>query len=80
MPACVTSDIPLQLPYSVRFLFFVEYHDDSVFSTAAAAPPPPPNTNDDIKQYPSQGGITVEGDDLEQLNGESVRSDSLSVC
>ena len=44
--------------------------------------PPPPNTNDDIDQSPAQGGIAVEGDlhDLEQLNGDSVRSDSLSVC
>ena len=41
--------------------------------------PLPPNTNGDIEQSPAQGGITVEGD-LEQLNGDSVRSDSLSVC
>ena len=40
--------------------------------------PPPPNTNDDIEQSPAQGGITVEGA-LEQLNGDSVRPDSLSV-
>ena len=39
--------------------------------------PPPPNTNDDIEQSPSQGGITVKGD-LEQLNGDFVRFDSLS--
>ena len=39
---------------------------------------PPTNTNDDIEQSPPQGVITVE-DDLEQLNGDSVRSDSLSV-
>ena len=37
-----------------------------------------PNTNDDIEQSPAQGEITVEGD-LEQLNEDSVRSDSLSV-
>ena len=41
-------------------------------------PPPPPNTNDDTEQSPTQGGITVE-DDREQLNGDSVRSDSFSV-
>ena len=41
--------------------------------------PSPPNTNDNIEQSTSQGGITVEGD-LEQLNGGSVRSDSISVC
>ena len=40
--------------------------------------PPRPNTNDDIEQSPAQGGIAVEGD-LEQLDGDSVRSDSLSV-
>ena len=40
--------------------------------------PPLLNTNDDIEQSPVQGGITVEGD-LEQLNGDSVRPDSLSV-
>ena len=39
---------------------------------------PPPNTNDDIEQSPSQGEITFEGN-LEQLNGSSVRPDSLSV-
>ena len=38
----------------------------------------PPNTNDGIEQSPSPGAIIVEGG-LEQLNGESVRSDSLSV-
>ena len=31
-----------------------------------------------IEQSPAQGGITVEGD-LEQLKGDSVRSDSLFV-
>ena len=36
------------------------------------------NTNDDIDQSPSHGGITVEGD-LVQLNGDSVRFDSLSL-
>ena len=57
---------------------FVEYHDDGIFPLLR--PPPPPNTsNDDIEQSPSQGGIIVEGDILEQLNGDSVRSDSLSV-
>ena len=40
--------------------------------------PPPPNTNDNIEQSPVQVGVTVEGD-LEQLNGESVGPDSLSV-
>ena len=39
--------------------------------------PPRPTTNDDIEQSPAQGGITVEGD-LEQLNGDFVRPDSLS--
>ena len=40
--------------------------------------PPPRNTNDDIEQSPAQGEITLEYD-LEQLNGDSVRSDNLSV-
>ena len=39
---------------------------------------PPPNANNDVEQSLSQGGITVEGD-LEQLNGSSIQSNSLSV-
>ena len=39
---------------------------------------PPPNANGDHEQSPAQGGTTVGGV-LEQLNGDSVRSDSLSV-
>ena len=58
-------------------LLFMEYHDDGIFSLLRHLVPPP-NTNDDIEQSPTQGGITVESD-LEQLNGDSVRSDSLSV-
>ena len=60
-------------------LLLVEYHDDGIFPLLRHLTPPPPNTSDDIEQSPAQGGITVEGD-LEQLNGDSVRSDSLSVC
>ena len=59
-------------------LLFVKYHDDGIYPLLRYLAPPP-NTNDDIEQSPAQGGITVEGD-LEQLNGDSVRSDdSLSV-
>ena len=58
-------------------LLFVEYHDDGIFPLLRYLAPLP-NTNDDIEQSPAQGNITVEGD-LEQLNGDSVRSDSLSV-
>ena len=58
-------------------LLFVEYDDDGIFPLLRHLAPLP-NTNDDIEQSPAQGGITVEGD-LEQLNGDSVRSDSLSV-
>ena len=58
-------------------LRFMEYHDDGIFSLLQHLAPPP-NMSDDIEQSPAQGGIIVEGD-LEQLNGESVRSDSLSV-
>ena len=58
-------------------LLFVEYHDDGIFPLlrhlASSL-----NTNDDVEQSPAQGGITIEGD-LEQLNGNSVRSNSLSV-
>ena len=53
-------------------LLFVEYHDDGIFPLLRHL------AHDVIEQSPAQGGITVEGD-LEQLNGESVRSDSLSV-
>ena len=58
-------------------LLFVKYHDDGIFPLLRHLAPPP-NTNDDIEPSPAQGGITVEGD-LEQLDGDSVRSDSLSV-
>ena len=57
---------------------FVEYRNGGIFPLPCHLDPPP-NTNDDIEQSPAQGGITVEGD-LEELNGDSVRSDSLSVC
>ena len=40
---------------------------------------PPSNANDDVEQSLPQSGITVEGD-LEQLDGNSIRSNSLSVC
>ena len=58
-------------------LLFKECHDDGIFPLLRHLAPPP-NTNDDIEQSPAQGGVTVEGD-LEQLNGDSVRPDSLSV-
>ena len=58
-------------------LLFVEYHDDGIVPLLWRIVPPP-NTNDAIVQSPTHGGIAVEGD-LEQLNGDSVRSDSLSV-
>ena len=51
-------------------LLFVKYHDDGIFPLLRHLASPP-NTNDDIEHYPTQGGITVEGD-LEQLNGDSV--------
>ena len=58
-------------------LRFVEYHDDDIFPLLPYLAPSS-NAYDDIEQFPAQGEITVEGD-LEQLNGDSVRSDSLSV-
>ena len=60
-----------------QIFFFVGYHDDGIFSLLRDFPPTP-NTNDDVEQSPLQSGITVEGY-LEELNGDSVRSDSLSV-
>ena len=55
----------------------MEYHDDGIFPLLRHLAPHS-NSNDDIEQSPAQGGIAVE-DDLEQLNRDSVRSDSLSV-
>ena len=56
-------------------LIFMEYHDDGMIPLLRHLAPPP-NTNDDIEQSTAQGGITVESD-VEQLNRDSVRSDSL---
>ena len=39
---------------------------------------PPSKYINDIEQSPARGGIIVESD-LEQLNEDSVRSDSISV-
>ena len=77
LPACATSEVPLQLPHSVRSFFLWSTMMIASFYCCNTSPPPP-NMNDDIEQSPAQGGIAVEGD-LEQLNGDSVRSDSLSV-
>ena len=57
-------------------LLFVEYNDDGIFPLLR--PPPSANTDDDIEQSPSQSGVIVELG-LEQLNGDSVRSGSLSI-
>ena len=76
-------------------LLFMDYHDDGIFPLLRLAPPLQNQTTissslwrragsplrsevDDIEQSLAQGGITVEVD-LEQLNGDSVRSDRLSV-
>ena len=69
-------DIPVVAVFC-PILLFVEYHDDSIFPLLRHLVPLP-NTNGDIEQSPVQGGITIEGN-LEPLNGDSVRSDSLSV-
>ena len=53
------------------------FHDDSIFPLLRHLAPRP-NTNDDIEQSPAQGGITIESD-LEQLDGDPVRPDSLPV-
>ena len=55
----------------------MEYHYDGVFPLLQHLASPS-NVNDDIEQSPAQGKITVEGD-VEQLDGDSVRSNSLSV-
>ena len=55
----------------------MEYHDDGLFPLLRHLAPTP-NTNDDIEQSPAHVGITVEGG-FDRLNGDSVRSDSLSV-
>ena len=68
-------DAPVVAKLCPIFLF-VEYHDDGIFPLLRHLASPP-KTNDDIEQSPAQGGITVEGD-LEQLNGDSIRADSLS--
>ena len=55
----------------------MEYNDNGIFPLLRHLMPPP-SRNDDIKQSPAEGGITIEGG-LEQLNGDSVRSDNRSV-
>ena len=55
----------------------MEYHDDDIFPLLWHLPQTP-NTIDDIEQSLAKGGITVQGD-FEQLNGDSVRSESPSV-
>ena len=77
LPAGATSEMPV-VATLCPILLFVKYHDVGIFPLLRHLAPPQ-NTNDDIEQSPAQGGITVEGD-LEQLDGHSVRSDSLSVC
>ena len=69
-------DAPV-VPALCSILLVVEYNDDGIFPLLRHLAAPP-NTNEDIEQSLAQGGITYEGD-LEQLNGDSVRSDSLSV-
>ena len=59
-------------------LLLVEHLDDGVFSLLRNVSPPQ-NANDDVEQSLPQSEITVEGD-LEQLDGNSIRSNSLSVC
>ena len=58
-------------------LSFCKYHDDGIFPLLRHLAPPP-NTNDDIEQSPAQSGVTIEGDP-EQLDEDSIRSDSFSV-
>ena len=78
LPACATSEMPPLVTAPCPILLFMEYHDDDIFPLLRRHLAPPPNTDDDVEQSPAQRGITVEGD-LEQLNGDSVPSGSLSV-
>ena len=62
LPACATSAMPLLLshsPYPISL--FVEYHNDDIFPLLQPLHPPS-NTNDDTKQSPSQGTITIKDD------------------
>ena len=70
------GDVP-EVVAICSILLFMEYHDDGIFPLLWHLAPPL-NTNDDTEHSPAQGGITVEGD-LEQLNEDSARSDSISV-
>ena len=77
LPACATSEIPLLLPHFAR-AFFLRSAMKMAYFHCFGTSRPHQIPNDDM-QPPVQGGIAVEGD-LEQLNGGSVRSNSLSVC
>ena len=48
------------------------------FHCCGTSPPLQIQKNDGIEQSPAQGGIIVEGDP-EQLNGDSVRSDTIGI-
>ena len=73
---CYQRDAPV-VAALCPILLFMEYHDGDTFPLLRHFVLPQ-NTNDETEQSPTQGGITVEGD-LEQLNGDSVRAESLSV-
>ena len=55
----------------------MKYHNDGIFPLLRHLAPPS-DTNGDIEQSLAQDGIAVGGD-LEQLNRDSARADSLSV-
>ena len=59
-------------------LLFVEHLDNGVFPLLWNVSLPL-HAIDDVEQSLSQGGITVEGD-LQQLDGNSIRFNSLPVC
>ena len=56
----------------------MECHDEGIFPLLRHLAPPLEIQTTISSSPPSQSGITVEGN-LERLNGDSVRSDSLSV-
>ena len=56
----------------------MEYHDEDIFRLLRYLAPPP-STNDNIEQSTVPSGTTAKKADLEQLSGDSVRADSVSV-
>lgn len=76
-PACANSEMLLALSHFV--LSLLRNTSKVAFSRSCGTSHSPPNADDDVEQSLSQGEITVEGD-VEQLDGNLVPSNSLSVA